>query len=83
MCSPHVAKRRASEKDLPVHATVTEAISFSNQNSDTVWFSDHDFEQKIEVVIILLEFWSEKQIAWANIELIFIIYPTERGFNDL
>ena len=64
-------------------ATVTEAIYFSNQNSDTVWFSDHDSEQKIEVVIILLEFWSEKQIASANIELIFIIYPTERGFSDL
>ena len=40
-------------------------------------------QQKIEVVIILLEFWSEKQIASANIELVFIIYPTERGFSDL
>ena len=56
-----------------LHATVTEAIYFSNQNSDTVWFSDHDSEQKIVVVIILLEFWSEKQIASANIALVFII----------
>ena len=31
-------------------------------------------QQKIEVVIIMLEFWSEKQISSANIELVFITY---------